>query len=738
MKGLGGDDEESSDSDHRRKRRKVNPMHHHLQNDGPQTTANAQPAAPNSFAAKMMAKMGYKEGQGLGASGKGRLAPIDAQLRPQGAGLGVVKEKTKQAKEEEKREAGFRGQVVEDSSEEERKRKKERREKKKTGAISGSGTPRAQAKPKYRTAAEIEAAAEGLEIPSVLKSIIDATGPETRLLSSSAGLLRAQDAMVPAETKAMKLSRLAQRESIAFAEEWRALQEREDFMKAQESELKTSLSRAADQQLDELIAVVETLQGISVDQNTNWELIIRQLESISDVESAADGVINVHDVAIAAIHPIFKTTLLHWDPLEDPRGCVSYLERVKDILRIVPKSNEIALRNGNMPPASRYKSTTPYETMIYTLWLPVVRSAISRWNVQKTSQMMSMVEAWMPVLPEFIVANVIDQLIEQRLADEIKAWKSKRTRETGTQATPPHIWLFPWFQYLDVQHTDPRSSHGLINDIKRKLKGSFSTWNIGHGVFPDLDKWRSIFKTDLTHMLVRYILPRLAEYFTAQFDVDPADQDMKAFEKVLQWVPHFSVEVIAQLFTDVFFKKWHNILYLWLVGEPDHTEIMQWYQWWKLQIQERLPQGFNELPITASCWEKGLTIINVALDAIERDGDVGAELQTVMFPADKMESIASSTPKPAIPIQQHVDIPTTFKDVVEDWCAENGLLMVPLREADLQTGLPLFRITASASGKGGVVLYLRGDVAWVRTITDGEKSFVPMGLDDALVARTEG
>ena len=50
----------------------------------------------------MMAKMGHVEGQGLGASGKGRLAPIDVQQRPQGAGLGAVKEKTKQAKEEEK------------------------------------------------------------------------------------------------------------------------------------------------------------------------------------------------------------------------------------------------------------------------------------------------------------------------------------------------------------------------------------------------------------------------------------------------------------------------------------------------------------------------------------------------------------------------------------------------------------------------------------------------------------
>ena len=64
--------------------------------------------------------------------------------------------------------------------------------------------------------------------------------------------------------------------------------------------------------------------------------------------------------------------------------------------------------------------------------------------------------------------------------------------------------------------------------------------------------------------------------------------------------------------------------------------------------------------------------------------------------------------------------------------------MVPLREADLQTGLPLFRITASASGKGGVVVYLKGDVVWVRSTGAENRTFLPMGLDEGLVTRAEG
>ncbi|KAI9673218.1 MAG: hypothetical protein M1817_003081 [Caeruleum heppii] len=705
------------------------------------------PAKANSFAARMMAKMGYKQGQGLGATGEGRVAPIDVKQRPQGAGLGAVKEKTKQEKDEEKRVAHMNGVALDESSEEDTKTtSKSRRKQAKAG--SGTSTPSAPARPriKYRTATEIEAAAEGLQVPNVLKSLIDATGKEPRLLTSTAGLMTPTHGVTGFESEATENASRARRDLESFAEEWNSLKERENYADMMESQLQEELTQEEKRraQLESVVEAIKSLQGGAAGTGSimpiedRWESLVRSLEALEfDFTNHLDDY-GLSEVAVATLHPLFRETMVSWAPLDNPTYLVSYLLRLRQILGIKSQLDigALALSSDVQYDEPPRRSTTPYETMLFTFWLPKVREIIvNDWDVHDAAPMISLIEAWKDILPPFIFANVIDELIVQRLSAAVTEWSPRMTQKKRQNALPPHIWLFPWLQYLDEHHTDPASPNGLLADVKRKFRVVLDSWDLSKGVIDGLDKWQEVLKDVLENALIRHLLPRLASLLSQKFEVNPADQDLGPFELVLKWQSFFRPKIMGQLMLSEFFPKWHNILYLWMTAEPNYEEVGQWFTWWK----EQMPESVNAVPAVAEEWERGLKMMSDALDLGDKAKTdlappAAGPARPVKEPVTPAAAVQSATPSS---VKAAMEDESTFRDVVEAWCADESLLMIPLREAHPQTGLPLFRLTGSATGKGGVLVYLKGDVIWAQNKSN-RTMWQPMALDEALINRAEG
>lgn len=128
-----------------------------------------------SFGAKMLAKMGWELGTGLGMTGEGIVNPVESKLRPQKMGIAFkgFKEKTEQSRQEARR----KGEVISDEEDPRtRKLMKKAREQEQKKADVWKRPKKVKTKIEHKTYEEILAEA-GVEPPTTgLGQIIDATG----------------------------------------------------------------------------------------------------------------------------------------------------------------------------------------------------------------------------------------------------------------------------------------------------------------------------------------------------------------------------------------------------------------------------------------------------------------------------------------------------------------------------------------------------------------------------------
>ncbi|KAJ0124798.1 hypothetical protein J7T55_006139 [Diaporthe amygdali] len=735
-----------------------------VNDDAPTRPQKAMPSAfsskggktkinPKSFGARMMAKMGFVDGSGLGKEGQGRNVVIEANLRPQKVGLGAVKEKTEQERQEEKRQARLRGEVVIDSDEEDKKRKASRAKKARAGGLkSGSGsaasTPRRQ-KPKFATIEEIKKAAPGLDIPAAFTPILDLTGPGKKMLTSSSGLMTPTAGTTEEEgdLQSKKLVLRAQNDFMAILEEWQGLQERKAFAELQlhqEQQELEELEKAVESHQTTAAIFEELTQFEDEDEvllsggdytKQRWDRIISLLRK-ADQSTSGLTIKEVKEemasIAVAAIQPIMKDMVENWNPLEDARAqYANDLESIKDLL---------GLHKSAALPQMR-SSATPYESMMYKLWLPHVSRAVREWNVRDAEPIIAVFEAWQNVLPGFLKTQLLEQDIIRRLDEAIAKWEPKRKKQHNL----PHLWLFPWFQYLPEHHLDPKSSTGLVADVKRKFRQLIDVWEFNRGVIPGLREWRNVLRNNRTDqwtpLVLHHILPNMARYIRKNFDVNPSDQETDVLSAVLDWLDPVSPTMIAEVIAAEVFPKWHEILYQWLIMDTvNYEDVAQWCEWW----HDEALAGIDDLPSIASEFEKGIQTIEHALELFDLNQDASTSLPPPQHGSGVASQKATKTnghhhhkrdhhrehkhhASPFEPTKK--DLERSFRHVVEDWCQENDLQFMPERRKVHSEG-PLYRITARGDGKGGALTYFKGDKLCVQTKTGVEEFTGEPGSSD--------
>ncbi|KAI0534859.1 GC-rich sequence DNA-binding factor-like protein-domain-containing protein [Xylaria digitata] len=684
----------------------------------PKPSAFGGGSKAKSFAARMMAKMGYVEGQGLGVNAQGRASIIEATVRPQGnVGLGTVREKSQQELKEEKRQARLRGEDVPDSDEERKRAKRERKKTRESGSGSAMSTPK-RPKLKYMTVSDIQSTAPGLHIPEAFAPILDMTGRDQKLLTSSSGLLTpTAGTELVEQSEARKLARRAQGDLAAFVEEWKTLEERKAWLDME------ALQRQ--QEVDELESEFSSLQTYSsildevcqAARERQWDPVISGLKK---AESSAS---NYHEelatIAVASIHPFLASAAQGWQPLEDPNlgNFATDLVQIKNLLGIQNRTAHAGVvskwDNGEMDSSTHFhvRSTTPYESMIYKLVFPKLVTAISQsWNVYDATPLLTILDRWEPLFPAFVRSQLLEQVV-RRLENAIASWKPKKERRML-----PHLWLFPWLQHLPPHHLEPKGT-GLVSDVRRKFRQTIDTWQFDKGVVPGLKQWQDVFRPSRTQdqwkpLVMHHILPSMGRYLRTNFRVDPGDQEpyLKMLQGIVKWTDVISFSMIAEVIAAEVFPMWHDVLHQWLTSdEANYEEIGAWFEWWQGSV---FPPEIVSHESVRFEFQRGMAMIEKALEL----GDAAKH----RLPRPETQPARKSKPNKSNPEEQKRREPTaaaaalppgpiepTFRDEVEAWCLENDLQFIPIRKAN-EFGKHYFRLTARLDGKGGVLAYFRG------------------------------
>ncbi|KAJ3510057.1 hypothetical protein NLJ89_g4888 [Agrocybe chaxingu] len=656
----------------------------------------------NTFGARMLAKMGWQAGSGLGAEGEGIVTPIESKLRPQKMGIAFkgFKEKTEQSKLEAKR----RGEVVSDDEDAKTKKmRKKVKEQEQKRSDAWKRPKKVKTKVEHKTYEQI-LAETGEEVVALgIGQIIDATGAVPREVSSLADISlntwspSNDPTRIPEVRHNIRLIADACKADLdGLAREAKALQERRKFVTTEDARLRKRVEDEA-----ELIARLQQVQLVANDISTT----ARDLSSVYEVSLEPfsplfQKLINEYspeydryrldEIVVAAIAPVVRRMAANWSPLEDPIFVLPTFKSWKAALKVTEKGVQPDTQvdvYGSKTVSINFvdieKPMTPFDSLLWNIWLPKVRTSINNdWSPDKPQQAVRLYEAWSSFLPPFIRDNLLDQLILPKVHKAVAEWNPRQAK-VSLQAI-----VFPWLPHVGLRLED------VVGDARRKIKSLLRSWVIDEPIPADLLAWKDVFDADdWDAMILKHVVPKLGATLRTDFRVNPRDQKMEPLNHVLAWEKFIRPSIFSQILETGFFPKWLDVLHFWLIQpHVSFEEVADWYyKFWKKAFSEDV----RALSGVERGFTRGLQLMNKAID-------LGPDAPTKLAKPDFLAEIAAAnSPRPvkdgtktSRPSARTHEI--TFRSIVEEYAASHDLLFIPTGKAHERSRMPIFRVIGDA------------------------------------------
>ena len=388
--------------------------------------------------AKLLAKMGWKEGTGLGKEGKGLAAPLEAKMRPKGQGMGygnrrepsLVPKEDNVEREEKKRDDKKQATEINVEMEAQEWRKARARS-------------LLQKKKVFKTVEDVLADSKGAK--STVQTVIDMRGPHKRVVNDLEALeeqpvdagpmpelqhnmrllvdmTEAEIRKVDARVRHTKDSQeLLSREERRLQEELHASQQEVQLLEtALESALKVLQLSDSSANIAETRAAFNDTKAILGDQYLKYEFNV---------------------LALSVLEPKLKQKMLDWSPLSDPTSIVPELSDWKPILER-DRVHEMVIPEQDVDIEKLFNSTDPYTRLLLELVLPRIRQDIQSWDAKNTLSLERFVEIWEKIMPSSMLLYIMQHLVLPKLKVAVQQWEPLK------DPIAPHTWLHPWLVRL--------------------------------------------------------------------------------------------------------------------------------------------------------------------------------------------------------------------------------------------------------------------------------------------------
>ena len=454
-----------------------------------------------------------------------------------------------------------------------------------------------------------------------------------------------------------------------------------EFNESQEQALLGELS----QELDSIKALEDALKVVDIshhesplDALSNYRTVLHDV-SIDNPE--------VQRLVVLAMQPLVIKLFQDWDPWD-----LTDFKLLDELIQWKPLISPITSMEG----------LDYYHSLISSNWLQIVRLAFEEWDTNVPTFAISIIVDWEEVLPREVITNIMEYTILPKLLQSIESW-------TGLE-DGPNIWIFEWIPYLTSTFKD-RIINAFTDRYDSLLQES-TDGLVGMACYKELCGSDTTFENTMDLR----VLPKLVTLgMNWNFQFNRAEINSSIIGKLKQWKPWFQEGVYVKLIQLCICNSWLRSLFHSLnQKDANYSTISHCIKLWY--------ESLSELANVQQQFIKGFDMINKFIET--------GQLNPVHNPRDKSQYLreicSKEEDKNSRGIPTH-KLQVSFKDCVDDYCSEHGLIMTPVTgQASNISEKNMFKIT---TGKAkGLTCYIEHDVLFVKTPSQ-DREYTPISLN---------